>query len=59
MFDFYVYSQALAETILLKEGQGLPIVIIRPSIVTGAWKEPMPGRILFHCLPFSIFAYFM
>ena len=35
--------QALAENVLLTEGAGLPIVIIRPSIVTAAWKEPFPG----------------
>jgi len=39
----YTFTKALAENVLLTEGAGLPIVIIRPSIVTAAWKEPFPG----------------
>jgi len=39
----YTYTKALAEQLLLEEGGGLPLVIIRPSIVTAAWKEPFPG----------------
>ncbi|KAF8797045.1 Fatty acyl-CoA reductase 1 like protein [Argiope bruennichi] len=39
----YHYSKALAEHILVTEGPGLPLAIVRPSIVTAAFKEPMPG----------------
>ncbi|XP_035228871.1 putative fatty acyl-CoA reductase CG5065 isoform X2 [Stegodyphus dumicola] len=39
----YHYSKALAENLLVSEGGGLPIAIVRPSIVTAAFKEPMPG----------------
>jgi len=39
----YTYTKALAEQLILEQGEGLPIVIMRPSIVTAAWKEPFPG----------------
>lgn len=39
----YTFTKALAEDLLLNEGKELPIVIIRPSIVTAAWREPFPG----------------
>lgn len=39
----YHYTKALAETILMTEGGSLPTAIVRPSIVTAAVKEPMPG----------------
>jgi len=39
----YTYTKALAEQLLLEESVGLPVVIIRPSIVTAAWREPFPG----------------
>jgi len=39
----YTFTKALAESALQSEGKGLPIVIIRPSIVTASWKEPFPG----------------
>eukprot|EP00092_Neocalanus_flemingeri_P074463 GFUD01092083.1.p1 GENE.GFUD01092083.1~~GFUD01092083.1.p1 ORF type:complete len:242 (-),score=61.64 GFUD01092083.1:780-1505(-) len=32
----YTFTKALAENVLLTEGKGLPIVIIRPSIVTAS-----------------------
>lgn len=41
----YTYTKHLAESLLLKEGHDLPLLIIRPSIVTAAWKEPVPGWI--------------
>ena len=37
------HVQALAEQLLLEESVGLPVIIIRPSIVTAAWREPFPG----------------
>ena len=41
--------QAVAENLLVSEGAGLPIAIVRPSIVAAAWKEPLPG-IEQHCV---------
>ncbi|CAL1290425.1 unnamed protein product [Larinioides sclopetarius] len=38
----YTYAKTLAETLLLEESKGLPVAIVRPSIVTAAWKEPFP-----------------
>ena len=35
----------MAENIIESEGAGLPIAIIRPSIVAAAWKDPYPGKI--------------
>lgn len=40
----YTYTKHLAENLILKEAQDLPLTIIRPSIVTAAWKEPVPVR---------------
>ncbi|CAL1290421.1 unnamed protein product, partial [Larinioides sclopetarius] len=39
----YTYTKTLAEILLLEESEGLPVAIVRPSIVTAAWKEPFPG----------------
>ena len=39
-------AQALAETVLLTEGSGLPVAIVRPSIVVAAWREPIPGKFI-------------
>ncbi|KAG8225251.1 hypothetical protein J437_LFUL008789 [Ladona fulva] len=39
----YTFTKALAENVVTKEAQGLPTAIVRPSIVTAAWKEPVPG----------------
>lgn len=42
----YTYTKALAEQLLVEEAaeqRGLPIAIVRPSIVTAAWREPFPG----------------
>ena len=36
-------GQALGEVALLRDGGCLPISIVRPSIVTAAWREPLPG----------------
>ncbi|KAK3102570.1 hypothetical protein FSP39_012259 [Pinctada imbricata] len=41
----YTYTKQLAEYLLTKEGQGLPIAVVRPSIVGASWKEPHPGWI--------------
>jgi len=39
----YTYTKAMAETVLQNDAQGLPLSIIRPSIVTSSLKEPYPG----------------
>ncbi|XP_050689457.1 putative fatty acyl-CoA reductase CG5065 isoform X1 [Eriocheir sinensis] len=39
----YTYTKALAEHLLVTDGARLPISIVRPSIVCGSWREPMPG----------------
>ncbi|XP_038052736.1 fatty acyl-CoA reductase 1-like isoform X2 [Patiria miniata] len=41
----YTFTKALGEYVLLQEGGGLPICIVRPSIVGAGWKEPVPGWI--------------
>ncbi len=41
----YHYTKALAENLVAQEGNNLPLSIIRPSIITAAWREPMPGWI--------------
>jgi fatty acyl-CoA reductase len=39
----YTYTKHLGEALLVTEGADLPLAIIRPSIVTAAWMEPVPG----------------
>jgi len=39
----YTYTKALAESLLVDECGSLPVAIIRPSIVTASWREPMRG----------------
>ncbi|VVC30446.1 Male sterility, NAD-binding,NAD(P)-binding domain,Fatty acyl-CoA reductase, C-terminal [Cinara cedri] len=41
----YTFTKALAEKMLFQQGDGLPIVIVRPSIVTASWREPILGWI--------------
>lgn len=41
----YTYTKLLAEQLLAKQCGSVPLVIIRPSIVTAAHKEPVPGWI--------------
>ncbi|XP_033126302.1 fatty acyl-CoA reductase 1-like [Anneissia japonica] len=41
----YTFTKALAEHVLLKESENLPVCIVRPSIVGAAWKEPFQGWI--------------
>lgn len=38
----YTYTKQLAEWVLFTQGAGLPIAIVRPSIVGATWKEPFP-----------------
>ena len=39
----YTYTKALAESLLASSSMGLPVAVMRPSIVTAGWKEPRPG----------------
>ncbi|KAJ8961661.1 hypothetical protein NQ318_021259, partial [Aromia moschata] len=39
----YVFSKAVAENLLLTKGNHLPVALFRPTIVTSAASEPLPG----------------
>lgn len=39
----YTFTKALAEHLLSEECGGIPLAIVRPTIVTAALKEPIPG----------------
>jgi len=39
----YTFTKALGESVLVTEGGCLPVVVVRPSIVVAAWREPLPG----------------
>ena len=39
----YTFTKGLTEYMLQEEGGGIPMAIVRPSIVTAALQEPMPG----------------
>ncbi|GMT35552.1 hypothetical protein PFISCL1PPCAC_26849, partial [Pristionchus fissidentatus] len=39
----YTLTKALAESQLMEDAQGLPVIIFRPSIVCAMWKEQLPG----------------
>ncbi len=41
----YIYTKSVAEQLLKEEKGDIPLVIVRPSIVMGSAKEPMPGWI--------------
>lgn len=41
----YVYTKAVAEDAILKYGKGLPVAMVRPSIIIGTAKEPVSGWI--------------
>ncbi|GIY56139.1 putative fatty acyl-CoA reductase CG5065 [Caerostris darwini] len=42
----YQFSKALSETLIVKEySSRLPIIIVRPAIITAAAREPFPGWI--------------
>ena len=41
----YAYTKAIAEQLLREEHGDIPLAIVRPSTVTAAFKEPMPGWI--------------
>ncbi|KAJ8982208.1 hypothetical protein NQ317_013510 [Molorchus minor] len=39
----YTYSKQIAEDVVKQEGEGLPVGIQRPAIVTSTFKEPVRG----------------
>lgn len=39
----YTYTKSLAEHLIALEASDLPVAIVRPSIVTASWREPLPG----------------
>lgn len=39
----YAYTKCLTEQLVAEYAQKIPILIARPSIVTAAWREPIPG----------------
>ena len=41
----YTFTKAIAEKLLEEEHGEIPTAIVRPSIVTAALKEPLPGWI--------------
>ncbi|GMH11123.1 hypothetical protein Nepgr_012964 [Nepenthes gracilis] len=41
--NVYVFTKALGEMILMQFKGNLPLVIVRPTIVTSTYKEPFPG----------------
>lgn len=38
----YTFTKGLAEHIVTTERGDMPVTIVRPSIITGAYKEPYP-----------------
>ncbi|KAL1431356.1 hypothetical protein MTO96_014212 [Rhipicephalus appendiculatus] len=43
--NMYTFTKALAESLVADERGSLPVAIVRPSIVTAAWQEPIPALI--------------
>lgn len=41
--NLYTLTKCLAEHVVAETRGGLPVTIVRPSIVSAAWKHPMPG----------------
>lgn len=39
----YTFAKSLAEQLVLEHSGNIPTAIVRPSIITAAWKEPYPG----------------
>lgn len=45
MPNTYAYTKGLTEYMLQEECGAIPLAIVRPSIVTAALQEPIPGWI--------------
>lgn len=44
-FDTYTFSKALGEQMLIKHRDGVPLIILRPSIIESSFSDPEPGWI--------------
>jgi len=41
----YSFTKAMGEMLLMHHKDNVPLIIIRPSMVTGTSKDPFPGWI--------------
>ena len=41
--DVYTFSKAMGEQMFVRSTEGVKGAIIRPAIIEGAWKSPLPG----------------
>lgn len=41
--DVYTFSKAMGEQMFVRSTEGLRGAIIRPAIIEGAWRSPLPG----------------
>jgi hypothetical protein len=41
--DVYTFSKSLAERMVVREHEELPLVIVRPAICVSSLREPYPG----------------
>jgi nucleoside-diphosphate-sugar epimerase len=41
----YTMSKAFAEELIYKYGLKLPVAVVRPSIIVGAFQDPQPGYV--------------
>nr|XP_008200656.2 PREDICTED: LOW QUALITY PROTEIN: fatty acyl-CoA reductase 1 [Tribolium castaneum] len=39
----YTLTKSMAEHLVLESSSQIPAAVVRPSIITAAWKEPYPG----------------
>ena len=42
----YTYTKAVAECLFVEETKGMPVAIVRPSIVGASWSEPLPVSVM-------------
>ncbi len=43
--DTYPFTKALGEQLVVRERGGVPLTVLRPSIIEGSFEEPVPGWI--------------
>jgi nucleoside-diphosphate-sugar epimerase len=41
----YTMSKSFAEELIYKYGFKLPVAVVRPSIIVGAFQDPQPGYV--------------
>ncbi|KAL8149635.1 fatty acyl-CoA reductase 2, chloroplastic-like [Apium graveolens] len=41
----YAFTKAMGEMLIAKQRENIPVVIIRPTVVESAYREPLPGWI--------------